>query len=338
MKRAPNQRDLAKAAGVCPATVSLALRNHPSIPESTRKRIREVAEELGYRPNSRVAELMGHIRRNRAVDDLRETVAMVWADLKESEVGKRPQLTAFEQAIRQTLQQHGMGLLILYRQPNLSTQRMERILHSRGIRGVILAPLTREVEVGLDWNWSGFSVVIAGSATFRPDFNRVRFNHFADMRLLVHQLQKLGKRRMGLLLAKTLEERSQHAIDGGFWTAVPAGLRKEDAVFDLPRGGRKAFLNWLKTYRPDSLIVSSPNVVNVMRDLNSPPPIFMRTLESIRGPNHPPGIRQDYGQLGRVAAEQLFSQLQLNQTGIPDSPLQVLITGEWEEPEGTAKA
>src|SRR5690606_27714546 len=41
--------DVARVAGVHPTTVSLALRDHPSIPSETRARIRAVAKELGYR-------------------------------------------------------------------------------------------------------------------------------------------------------------------------------------------------------------------------------------------------------------------------------------------------
>ncbi len=44
-------KDLAKAAGVSDATVSLALSGHPRISEKTRERIRQVAEELHYFPN-----------------------------------------------------------------------------------------------------------------------------------------------------------------------------------------------------------------------------------------------------------------------------------------------
>ncbi|MHB9022947.1 MAG: LacI family DNA-binding transcriptional regulator [Armatimonadota bacterium] len=42
-------RQLAKAAGVSPSTVSMALHNHPRISKQTRKRIRELAEIYGYR-------------------------------------------------------------------------------------------------------------------------------------------------------------------------------------------------------------------------------------------------------------------------------------------------
>lgn len=45
-------KEIAKELGVAPSTVSRALGNHPAISEATKKRVREAAERLGYRPNA----------------------------------------------------------------------------------------------------------------------------------------------------------------------------------------------------------------------------------------------------------------------------------------------
>lgn len=47
-----SMKDVAKSCGVSVATVSKALNNHSDISEGTRKRIKQVADELGYHPNS----------------------------------------------------------------------------------------------------------------------------------------------------------------------------------------------------------------------------------------------------------------------------------------------
>src|SRR5258708_35092324 len=49
----PTQKDVAAAAGVSQATVSLVLNKAetPSVPQSTRSRILKLATELGYQPN-----------------------------------------------------------------------------------------------------------------------------------------------------------------------------------------------------------------------------------------------------------------------------------------------
>src|SRR5690606_7366367 len=49
--------DIAKALGVSPATVSRALNNNPRISEATRRRVRAMAEEMGYRHNSMASSL-----------------------------------------------------------------------------------------------------------------------------------------------------------------------------------------------------------------------------------------------------------------------------------------
>lgn len=49
--------DLAKELGISPSYVSKALNNHPSVGEPIRRRVKEKAEQLNYRHNSRAANL-----------------------------------------------------------------------------------------------------------------------------------------------------------------------------------------------------------------------------------------------------------------------------------------
>src|SRR4051812_25070839 len=58
-------RRIAEMAGVSIATVSLALNDHPRIPDATRRRVRAAARRIGYKANTKVAELMGQIRSSR---------------------------------------------------------------------------------------------------------------------------------------------------------------------------------------------------------------------------------------------------------------------------------
>ena len=58
-------RRIAKLAGVSPATVSLVLRNSPKIAAATKARVWKVARRLKYKPNAKVAELMGQLRLTR---------------------------------------------------------------------------------------------------------------------------------------------------------------------------------------------------------------------------------------------------------------------------------
>ena len=331
MKKSVNQREIAKAAGVSPAAVSLALRNHPSIPESTRARIREVAESLGYQPNPRVAELMGHIRRNRGVEALGESVALYWSDAEKKRVQAFAHLVDFEKSVRETLRANGYGLEIFYLDESTKPARVERMLNARGIRGIILAPLIALPHRHLNWNWKNFSVVLAGSGLWRPEFNRVRFHHFAEMGEILHHLHHRGKKRIGLVTDLRVENRSQRAITGGFWARVPEEIRKQDAVFESSGEDREAFLTWLKNYKPETLIVSCSPVLGWIKSMRHPPELVLTSLQL--GPKNGAyaGIQQNYPRLGQAAAEQLLAQLLLNQTGVPENPLRIFITGKWVE-------
>lgn len=44
-------KDVAKTVGVATSTVSRTLQNSPSISEKTKQNVRQVKDELGYRPN-----------------------------------------------------------------------------------------------------------------------------------------------------------------------------------------------------------------------------------------------------------------------------------------------
>ena len=331
MKKSVNQREIAKAAGVSPAAVSLALRNHPSIPETTRARIREVAESLGYQPNPRVAELMGHIRRNRGVEALGESVALYWSDAEKKQVHGYSHLVNLENEMRNTLRANGYGLECFYQEENTKPARVERMLHARGIRGILLAPLITLSHRHLNWKWGNFSVVIAGSGLWRPEFNRVRFHHFAEMGEILHHLHHQGKKKIGLVTDLRVENRSQRAITGGFWARVPPEIRRQNAVFESDGEDKAAFLAWLKAYAPETLIVSCTPVLDWVKPLKQKPEIVLTSMEL--GPREPAfaGIRQSYSRLGRAAAEQLIAQLLLNQTGVPPNSIRIFITGEWVE-------
>ena len=60
MKRRVTLADVAKQAGVHTTTVSLALRNHPRLPEATRQRLRALAEKMGYTPDPAMQALVAY--------------------------------------------------------------------------------------------------------------------------------------------------------------------------------------------------------------------------------------------------------------------------------------
>src|SRR5687768_14253018 len=86
------QRELARLASVSHTTVSLALRNHPSIPPETRERIAKLAQRHHYRPDPALSALNAY-RVNRAAPRFHGTLGWLtcfptphgWRDMIQAE-------------------------------------------------------------------------------------------------------------------------------------------------------------------------------------------------------------------------------------------------------------
>ena len=67
--------DLAREVRLSRNAVSLALRADPSIPETTRQRVRAAADRMGYRVNPTISQLMSELRKS-GVRRARHTLAL----------------------------------------------------------------------------------------------------------------------------------------------------------------------------------------------------------------------------------------------------------------------
>ncbi|MBM3866623.1 MAG: LacI family DNA-binding transcriptional regulator [Verrucomicrobia bacterium] len=73
------QRDIAQAAGLSQATVSLALRRHPGLPATTIDRVHAAAASLGYRPDPLISALMSQRQARKPGGTLRAKIAFLTA-------------------------------------------------------------------------------------------------------------------------------------------------------------------------------------------------------------------------------------------------------------------
>lgn len=125
-----NIKDIAKKAGVSPATVSRALNDDPRISEETKKRVKEIARRLRYKPNQAARSLI-----------TRETKTIGFLILK-----KEKPLVAdpFYSIILYSAQNelHEMGYHLLYGiipHGKLNPKKVPRMLQEERIDGLILA-------------------------------------------------------------------------------------------------------------------------------------------------------------------------------------------------------
>jgi len=340
--------DIAVKAGVHVTTVSLALRNHPRLPESTRQRIHLLAQELGYRPDPLLRALIAYrgkvmARRNTPTLAYVTNWATCWGWKK---VTAHPDFFAGAQAMANQL---GYKLEHFWmHEPGLTQGRLSRMLYSRGINGLIIASHGREMGDDLQFDWPNFSAVKIDYFPHQPALHNVTNNQCDIIRLAMQKVMAAGYRRIGFVMHRGWDHAVDHLWTAGFLCeqrdlaareCVPAHIFPEPqpverwfnetnaaVVPDLP-----AFQKWLNKYQPEVVISKASFVLPLFKKLGLKVPrdisfvdVFLENLDGETA-----GVRQNHATVGAVAVEILAGQLQHNKFGVPEIPTTTYVEGTW---------
>jgi LacI family transcriptional regulator len=327
---------IAARAGVAKASVSYALRNHPKIPRATRERIQQVARELGYRPNPRVSTLMAHIRRAHAREQ-QECIAFVWVHTSRNEARRDPFLREVYRGANERARHMGFKLEQFFTtDPGMTDRRLEQILRARGIVGVVLSPvMTSATALQLDWDWQHFAAAVIGNVAWTPELHHAGHHHFLAMRTALVELAQLGCCRPVALIEAASNERGKYAWEAAFLAHHPIKGAARSLVRVLARNEPSAIGAWLRKMKPDALIASSVDLLNLpgvraaVRVLRLPVVSLYWSTRTARGIG---GIDQCSDRVAGHAVDLVVTQLNSNETGAPDLPRIMLFPGRWIPP------
>ena len=326
-------RDIARRAGVHPATVSRALRDDPRISAEARARVQQVAAQLDYQKHPFVAALMSARRAGRE-PGYRATMGFIThypperARLFESSFGELLS-GARERAAQQGYRLEEFNL----HQTDLTGRRASEILLARGIHGLIVAPLHSTTEaVELDWNQ--FAVVAVGHSLARVPVTRVSHNHFRAYAQAVTACRESGWRRLGLVLPSRVHDKVQKR-----WVASCLLDQSERPLPEnIPplllaeHGDEAAFVRWWREHRPEVLLgVHMVAMRGWLKRLGCEVPrdVSLVSLDRHSGRQIYAGIDQDYAGMGATAVDMLNGILLRNERGLPERPVTVLLDGIW---------
>ena len=335
--RSTTMSDIAKKAGVSKNTVSLALRNDPQIPQSTRERIKAIAEELGYQTNPTVAHLMAQIRRSPAI---KASLAMLNANLDSKAFSQHPTVPTYVEGCRRRASQLGYSLdeFWLY-DPTLDGVRLEKILRARGIRGVLIVGLMNENRL-LDKFlpiWEHYPCVVTGVRTRNPALSFTATDqHILALRAFENAL-RLGYKRPALVLDHVIDRLVEGRFTAGYFIAqqkVPTKQRMKP--FYLVTEARKnpdLFVQWFQKEKPD-VILTLYNVVKEWVEqmgMSIPQDLGLIQLEWRKDQPTWAGMDQHNDITGEAAVEMLIGLIHNNESGVPDFPRATLIGSTWKD-------
>ena len=323
---------IAAQAGVHVTTVSLALRNSPRLPAATRDRIRKLADKLGYAPDPMLQALVAY-RGSAAARRNPPTLAYVtnWnTRMGWREVTAHPDF--FDGAAARA-KELGYNLEHFWmREPGLTHGRLSRILHTRGINGVIIASHVREIDVALQFDWTRFSAVKIDYFPHEPQLPVVTNDQLQIIRLAMQRTIAKGYRRIGLVMDEGWDITVDHLYRAGYLWEQQA-LAPADRLPPYLIPNKEPLADWLRRNKPDVVIGKASFVNDTFKQLGLRIPkdlgfvdIF---LDDASGKTA--GVIQNHKEVGRLAIELLAGQLQQNKYGIPPIPTTTYVEGTWSE-------
>jgi DNA-binding LacI/PurR family transcriptional regulator len=178
-------RDVARAAGVAPGTVSKVLTGRPHVSEKTRERVRRVIEKLGYEPDGRAQAL---------ATGRTKVIGVVVASLA------NPFYTELVEAIDHEATSAGFSIFLAStdREPDRERQVLAAMVQ-RGVDGFVLAHVATPERDMLRSVLRGRTFVLASRHFPGVDDEYVVIDGGAGSRLAVEHLIALGHRRIGLI-------------------------------------------------------------------------------------------------------------------------------------------
>jgi len=335
------QADIARKAGVTQATVSLALRNHPSVSATVRDRIVALAKSMGYRPDPMLASLVAY-RRSLQSASFQGVLAWVTNYPTASGWSNGQQLGYFKGA-RQRAEELGYKLeeawLGEYRS---NLERFKQVLLARGIQGLLLAPQMQPHTI-IELDWSHFSAVTFGYTLQSPRLHMVMNHQFRNMTHLIRELHDHGYRRVGIAMPASQDERAENNYLGGYLVEQSKQKRADKIPsFVRRRIDRTPFLKWVERYTPE-IVVTDLSMAERLREWLSEAGYAIPGDIGLALPNVPfegrffSGIDENPLLVGASAVDELVGMLHRNERGVPEHTRYILIEGHWFEGESLSR-
>jgi LacI family transcriptional regulator len=326
-------------------TVSLALRDSPSIPATTRNGIKEIAQRLGYSPDPMLTALSSYRAQQRPATHQanigwlftdRNSLAKGWGDFYRYHEGAKSRASELGYIL------DDINIAGEYADP----KRLRRLLEARNITGLVLAPCSTDPTVAHDFDFdlTRFSAVRIGYSYRSPLLNTVANAQFRTVFTCMRELIALGYERIGAILTHVLDERTSWQFLGGYLAGSHILPRKSwiEPLY-VPHHGREwipDFFRWVEKQRIDCFVGPGYGFLCPMlkeRGYKIPEDIGFADAQLQEDDTHHSGVNQNARQIGISSVEQLVSMMHRHQVGVPEVAAHTLVEGTWKHHQTTCR-
>lgn len=337
--RTPRLKDIARESGYHITTVSLALREHASIPEATRVRIREIAERLGYERNP-VYYALSRFRQEGNVRAPTPRIAYLENYGLGSGTTRPPHLQAILDGARRQADILGYQVEPLaVGEDDHDSRSLTAHLRSNHIEGIILGSFTPGfAEIAL--NWDDYATVRIHSRHTQPEATVVGNDQLREVRLAFRRMSALGYQRVGLVVGRSDEDCSGHRHTAGYLmeqAELPFERRVPPLLFpyaisELALGAMIG--RWIRRHQVDAVLTNQGHIqIMLAREgLHAPQDVGIAHLCLCQPPPADlAGICPRLDVVGERAVSIVVTQLKNLEHGVPAFPSSIYVQSVWKD-------
>ncbi len=291
----------------------------------------EAAAKLGYQRNREVSKIMSSVRRRQTMP-IAEKIAYLSRGDEFPSKGDEMLDSIIRKAAAQRATQQGYRIDFFNRnETGMTVRRLNDILVSRGIRGLIIGPFNKDRDE-LDLDWPRFATVAVGYSLRKPEPHRVTRDVFHDMLFVLELLQAKGYQRFGLVIDTSRMIRRAQFAEGGLkayerWHSVTPV-----EPFLPGKIERAPFLDWYRKNRPDVVIGFEERYASWLQEegLNIPRDVAFVDFSKTHASNpFYSGFSPNYPLLATTSVDRLAALLRENNFGLPEFSRATTVEGHW---------
>jgi len=333
MNRRVTQQDIANRLKLDKSTVSLALRNNPTIAAATRVRVRTMAEKLGYRPDPALSTLA---RQRWAGHETGSGAALAY--LVDSRMPNYGTHGRFLPSARKRAEQRGYHLYEFDLAEYSTTEAAARVLHHRGIRGLLVPQFAHTDGPSiLELPADNFTVICLDLGWLPVPFHIVAPDTFQATRQVWREVIDRGYERIGGAILSHSPPAVDDATRLGASEAAQQGFlpaRKRIPLLTSGHMDRDRFCRWLDRYEPDVVIGFISRVYDwiVSTGRRVPEDIAFAALGVVLSESpHLTGVVRQERNIGSVGVDALIAAMNENEWGRPNLQRKLLLEPQWHE-------